>query len=103
MFVNEAKNAISRYNNENFSGLSLVTNKDVLDAEHNLLVVSSFTDAMAAMLYYNKIKKAAPTEVSWLNANKYSFLIISNENLQLLKTNKNIAEYKKLLNMQSLF
>ena len=31
---------------------------------------------------------------------KYSFLIISDDNLQLLQLNKNLKEYKDLLNKQ---
>jgi hypothetical protein len=40
-----------------------------------------------------KIKKAAPEELSWLPANKYSFYPISDENLLVLKTNKDIVGY----------
>ena len=100
VYVNEAKNAFNRYNNENFYGQSLNISKDNLDADHNLLVISSFADAATAMQYYEKIKKAAGSEISWLPANKYFFVIISNENLQILKLKNNINEYKKLLNMQ---
>ena len=100
VYVNEARNAFNRYNNENYYGQTIQINKDILDADHNLLVISSFADATAAMEYYDKIKKAAGSEVSWLPANKYSFVIITNDNLQVLKTNKNITEYKKLLNTQ---
>lgn len=50
--------------------------------------------------YFDKIKKAAPGEVSWLQASKYSFLVIADDNLQLLKTNKEINTYKALLNNQ---
>ena len=59
-----------------------------------------FADAASALLYYDKIKRNAAAEISWLPANKYSFLIITEENLQLLKTNKNLAGYKALLNTQ---
>jgi tetratricopeptide (TPR) repeat protein len=100
VYVTEARNALIRYSRENFYGQTININKDVLDAENNLLVISSFPDAAAAMFYYNKIKKDAASEISWLPANKYSFLIITEENLQLLKTNKNIAGYKSLLNTQ---
>ena len=100
VYVNEAKNAFTRYNTENYYGQSITVNKDNLDAEHGLLVISSFTDAATALQYYGKIKKAAASEVSWLPASKYSFIIITNENLQLLKANKNVTEYKKLLNTQ---
>jgi tetratricopeptide (TPR) repeat protein len=100
VYVTEARNAFNRYNRENYYGQTIDINKDVLDADNNLLVISSFPDAAAALQYYDKIKRSAASEISWLPANKYSFLIITDENLQLLKTNKNISGYKALLNTQ---
>lgn len=100
VYSNEAKNALTRYNKENFYGQPITINKDVLDSENNLLVITSFPDAAAAMVYYNKIRKDAASEISWLPANKYSFLIITEANLQILKTNKNLSGYKALLNAQ---
>ena len=99
-YVNEAKNALTRYNNEKFYGQPIVINKDILDATRNLLIISSFPDADAALQYYGKLKNAVASEISWLPANKYSFLIITEQNLQLLKTNKDIPGYKTLLNIQ---
>ena len=100
MYVNETKNALTRYNKENYYGQPIVINKDVLDADRNLLVISSFANAEAALQYYDKIKKDAKNEISWLPAAKYSFLIITDQNLQLLKINKEITGYKSLLNTQ---
>lgn len=100
VYTNEARNALIRYTRENFYGQPININKDALDADNNLLVITSFPDAAAAMNYYNKIKKDAASEISWLPANKYSFLIITEANLQLLKTNKNLSGYKALLNTQ---
>ncbi|MGF2413114.1 type IX secretion system periplasmic lipoprotein PorW/SprE [Ferruginibacter sp.] len=100
VYINEAKNAFTRYNKENYYGQSIDITKDAVDAEHSVLIISSFADAATAIQYYDKIKRAAPREVSWLPANKYSFIIISNENLQVLKTNKDFAGYKALLNKQ---
>ena len=100
VYINEAKNAFDRYNRENFYGTKINIAKDTLDFEKSLLVISSFADADAALLYYDKIKKDAKSEISWLPATKYSFLIITEENLTILKENKNISEYKKLLNSQ---
>jgi hypothetical protein len=57
-----------------------------------------FTDAALAIGYMDKLKKATPREMSWLPAAKYSFFIISENNLQLLKTNKDLEGYRKLLN-----
>ncbi|MBP6432095.1 MAG: hypothetical protein KA319_10030 [Ferruginibacter sp.] len=100
VYVNEAKNALDRYNREKYYGQTITIAKDTLDKEKALLVISSFADADAAIPYYDKLKKEAKVELSWLPAAKYSFIIINEENLQILKTNKNITDYKKLLNSQ---
>lgn len=100
VYVNEAKNAFTRYNAQNFASKKIVINKDQLDPQRNLLVFMAFENANEAVAYYDKVKKAAPAEVSWLQANKYSFLVISEKNLELLKTNKDIDTYKVLLNNQ---
>lgn len=98
VYVNEAKNAFVRYNKENYAGRPININKDALDANRSLLVFDSFSSPEDAVQYYDKIKKAASVEVSWLQANKYSFLVISANNLQLLKSNKDMNAYKTLLN-----
>ncbi len=98
VYINEAKNAFTRFNKESYVTQGIVVNRDTVDAQRTLLLFSSFDDAEAAMKYFDKIKKAAPREVSWLPANKYSFFIISESNLQLLKTNKDLDGYRQLLN-----
>lgn len=100
VYVNEAKNAFDRYNRENFYGQPIKINKDALDADRSLLLIGSFTNADAALQYYEKIRRDAKSEISWLPAAKYSFLIITSENLEVLKNNKNISGYKTLLNTQ---
>jgi len=100
VYVTEARNAFNRYNKENYYGQTIDITKDVLDGEHSLLVISSFADGATALQYYDKIKRDASREVSWLPANKYSFIIITTGNLQVLKTNKDITGYKTLLNKQ---
>jgi hypothetical protein len=98
VYVNEAKNAFTRYNKENYYSKFYEITKDVIDVERSILAISTFADDAEAIQYYDKIKKDASREVSWLPANKYSFLIITSENLQVLKTNKDLAGYKALLN-----
>jgi tetratricopeptide (TPR) repeat protein len=99
VYINEAKNAFVRYNKESMATINVVIAKDTLDATKNLLVFASFENADAALKYFDRIKKAAPIEVSWLQASKYSFIIISENNLQLLKTNKDLKSYKELINL----
>lgn len=98
VYINEARNAFNRYNKESYYTQNLVITRDALDGERALLLFGPFEDAGTAVKYYDKIKKAAPTEVSWLQASKYSFLIISEANLQVLKINKDLQGYKMLLN-----
>ena len=100
VYVNEAKNAFTRYNRENYFNKPIAINKDMLDKDKALLIFESFADANEALLYYDKIKKAATTEVSWLQPNKYSFLVITASNLGILKSGKDMSAYKTLLNNQ---
>ncbi len=100
VYVNEAKNAFVRYSRESYNAEPLEVNKDTLDKDRNLLVFVKFPGADAALQYYEKLKRVAPSEVSWLPAAKYSFIIISEDNLQRLKMNKDIINYRKLLNTQ---
>jgi outer membrane protein assembly factor BamD (BamD/ComL family) len=100
VYVNEAKNALTRFSRDNYYSLPIQVNKDVLDADHSLLVIGSFVDDAAALEYYDKIKNSAVREVSWLPANKYSFLIITADNLQVLKNNKDVNTYRGLLKTQ---
>ncbi len=97
-YVNESKNAFTRYLKEMFRNEPITITRDAIDADRNLLIFSSFASADDALQFLLKVKKAAPEEVSWLPANKYSFLLIDNANLQLLKSNKNIPDYIILLN-----
>ncbi len=98
VYSNEAKNAFVRYSREKFRLLNLEITKDTLDTERTLLVFTQFENADAAISFMDKIKKDAPSEVSWLPEDKYSFYIISSTNLDLLKGNKNLANYLELLN-----
>lgn len=98
VYVNESKNAFTRFNRGNYLLQNVQVTKDALDTDRALLLFSKFDDAEAAIKYYDKVKKAAPGEIGWLPANKYSFLIISEDNLQELKKNKDLEGYKKILN-----
>ena len=99
VYVNEAKNAFVRFNKESMATINISIAKDTIDAARSLLLFQPFANAAEAIKYFDKIKKASSSEVSWLQPAKYSFIIISNDNLLLLKTNKDIISYKQLLNL----
>jgi hypothetical protein len=98
VYSSEARNAFNRYNSQSVATNKIVIVKDTLDSERTLLVFSQFDDAVAALKYRDKLKQAAPSQISWLPAQKYSFYIISDSNLELLKENKNLQSYIDLLN-----
>lgn len=101
VYVNEARNAFIRYNREQYSAKGLnVNNQNVNDA-YKLVVIGTFPNAGDAMSYIDKTKKLAATEiVPWLPAAKYSFIIVTDNNLQVLMNTKDVNALKQFLNQQ---
>ena len=99
-YVNESKNAMSRYVSDYFSGQNLTVARDALDKERSLIVFQPFADAQEALQFLIKVRKAAPDELSWLPAGKYSFMLIDADNLVRMKETKDIPGYKALLKKQ---
>jgi len=98
VYVTETRNAFNRWNLENFYSQSLTINNSTLNDSLKLVVINSFENSAAALDYLQKAKAAAPREVvPWLPAGKYTFLIISAPNLQLLLSNKDMPGYRKFL------
>jgi tetratricopeptide (TPR) repeat protein len=98
VYVNETKNAFNRYNQENFYNKTYDISITALSDTCKLVLINGFENSGEALEYLDKTKKLAAREiVPWLPINKYSFMIISNDNLEILKTNKDIEAYKKFL------
>jgi hypothetical protein len=99
VFINEARNAFSRYNRETFYNKQMDAQLMELDAENKLLLISPFKNAQEAIDYVDRTRPKASTEIiPWLRGGKYSFSIITEKNLSLLLTNKDIGNYKSFLN-----
>lgn len=98
VYVNEARNAFNGYNQENFYGKQLTAENSSLNDTVKMLVIGSFPTDKDALSYLNSIKALAPRQiVPWLPADKYTFLIISGANLQLLLNNKDLNAYHQFL------
>jgi len=98
VYVNETKNAFSRYNTEEYYGQQLTTGSSDLTDSIKMVVIGNFGNADDALQYLQKAKALAPRQiVPWLPAGKYSFLIISGPNLDLLLNNKDLPAYRKFL------
>jgi hypothetical protein len=98
VYINEAKNAFTRYHKEKYYNHPLEVQPITLSEDTHLLLFSSFESASAAIAYIEKSKPLAAAEIMpWMPIGKYSFLIISNDNLKWLMVNKNIAAYQQFL------
>ena len=99
VFCNEAKNAFARYNRETFYNKQMTADLFQIDAENRLLLMSPFKDAPDAITYIENVKPKTPLEIlPWLKGGKYSFIIVTNSNYDLLKVYKDIDAYKSFLN-----
>lgn len=99
VFVNEAKNAFTRYNRETYYNKTMSADLADLDAENRLLLISPFKDAADAISYIDQTSPKTATDIlPWLKGGKYSFMILTDNNYDLLKVNKNIDDYKAFLN-----
>ncbi|OZA63446.1 MAG: hypothetical protein B7X72_10380, partial [Sphingobacteriia bacterium 39-39-8] len=98
IFAGEAKNAFNRFNREQYSNQNLAIGNESIVSNLQLVLVGPFANAGDAVGYINKAKpQAAPRIVPWLAPEKYSFLILSGANLTILKSKKDIQEYRTFL------
>jgi TolA-binding protein len=98
VFGNETKNAFARYNSEKFYNKSFELSTIPLDADNKLVLIKPFDNAQAAIDYINQVRpKAASEIIPWLKADKYSFSIITDQNLEVLKSNPDLTAYKLFL------
>ncbi|MFT3675594.1 MAG: hypothetical protein QM781_06820 [Chitinophagaceae bacterium] len=98
VFVREARNAFAIYNRNNYSTKPLQAELIDVDADNRLILINPFVNAEEALAYVDRTRPKTPTEIlPWLRGGKYSFLIISASNLELLKSYKDIDKYKQFL------
>lgn len=98
VFGNEAKNAFARYNREKYYNRTLNLNVIPMGEDVKLLSIGEFANIQDAVDYVQKAKPIAANEiVPWLKSDKYSFSIISENNLLLLQENGDLAGYQLFL------
>jgi hypothetical protein len=101
VYVNEARMALGRYNKEKFYQIPLELTPLPLTDDIKMVQVGMFPDVVAALDYVDKARSVAAVEIfPWLPAGKYLFLPISQDNMEYLKTTKNVDEYKQFLHQQ---
>lgn len=97
IYISESKNAFLRYNSSNHTTETISINTYEGDKDLSFMDLGTFPDASASLSYMDELKKNAKQIVPWLPADKYNFIIISVRNLDMLKTRRNMEEYKLFL------
>jgi hypothetical protein len=98
VYVTETRNAFHRYNREKYYNRTFEINNIPLDDNIKFVVLKPFDNAESAIDYIEKAKKLAGGDiVPWLPADKYSFYMISQANLDLLIASKDFNWYKESL------
>lgn len=94
VYVTESRNAFGRYNSQAVS-TPVEINNQVLNDTTRLVVMTGFADAAEAMQYVSKVQPIASAQiVPWLPVGKYSFVVISPQNLEVLRNRQDLNEYK---------
>ena len=95
VYVTESRNAFNRYNQTNFAGKTIEISNQVLNDSIRLVVMSGFDNAAVALTYMQSVQAVAAKQIiPWMPAGKYSFLIISKDNLEVLKNNQDLQGYR---------
>jgi len=98
VFVSEAKNAFSRYNRDTYYNKQMQAELIEIDTENKMLLISPFKDAAEALVYIDQTRpKTANEIIPWLKGGKYSYSIITEKNLEVLRNSKDIDKYKQFL------
>lgn len=99
VYATEARNAFSRYHRERYNNKNIEISALTLNDDTRFVLLKNFENASVALDYILKTKKLTQSDIiPWLTVEKYSFIMITESNLELLKTKKDISSYKKFLN-----
>jgi len=98
VYVSEAKNAFTRYNKEKYYNRQIDINPLPLTDDIRFMLIGKFENAAVALDYLDKSRKLAASDIiPWMPAAKYSFIIITDNNLEILKNSKDVPAYKRFL------
>lgn len=98
VFVNEAKNAFDGYNRDTYYNKQMNAELIVIDSDNRLLLISPFKNSQEAIAYVERTRPVTATQiVPWLKGGKYSYYIITERNLDVLKNSKDLDKYKQFL------
>ncbi|MDE3144190.1 MAG: hypothetical protein KGL19_08555 [Bacteroidota bacterium] len=98
VFTSESRNAFNRYNLENYYNKKIDLSSVNINTQYDLLLIGPFTNAAEAVTYADNVAANAKSRIiPWLAKDKYSFSIISNSNLIVMRETKDVGAYIKFI------
>ena len=98
IFVTESRNAFNRFNQERYSEQRIDINNRRINSQYQFLMFGPFANAGDAVTYIDKTRPLTNTRIiPWLAADKFSFSIISNANMEILINTQDVAAYRTFL------
>lgn len=96
VYVTESRNAFNRYNSQAFAGRGISSESISINDTLKMVVINGFANVSEALSYAEAVKQVAPTAIiPWMPAGRYRFLVISPENLRVLRESQQLAEYEQ--------
>ncbi len=93
VYRNEAKIALERYNNTSRGGQDIILKLYEPKNESAWLEIGPFASLGSSMGYYDEIAPNMSKIIPWLATRQYQLIVISENNLNILKTRKDLSEY----------
>lgn len=101
VFCNEARNAFARYSRDTYYNKQFDLTLIEINPENKMVLISPFKNAAEAIAYIDAAKPRTATEIiPWLKGGKYSFSVITERNLTLLKEKKVMEDYQLFINAE---
>ncbi|MEO8172562.1 MAG: tetratricopeptide repeat protein, partial [Sediminibacterium sp.] len=94
IFITESRNAFNRYNQDMYSDKGIQVYNRKINNQYTFLMFGPFANASDAVTYIDRTRPLTKTRiVPWLTADKYSFSMISNANMELLISKEDVEGY----------
>ena len=98
IFVSESRNAFNRFNQGRYPDQQIDIYNRRINAKYQFLMFGPFVNAAEAITYIDKTRPLASTSIiPWLTAEKFSFIIISNDNMGVLVNTQDVAGYRTFM------
>lgn len=96
-FINETKKSLDSFNVSHPSTKNIITQILKLNKQYTLMLLGPLDNASMGIYYTEYIQPKMNNILPWMPTTKFTFSIISINNIEILKANNNMEKYKAFL------